>query len=659
MATIAKMLERLKETKSEIFSAMKSKGIPVKDSHTFREYADLIKQIDISEDDYNESEEGDPSSSGTDPSGGGGSGSGGSGAGGSTGKKYVFTKLNITSRDQNNFIYSAGKTKPVPITANVVSMGATKNTNTANDALASQKEEKEEEQSKLEGYKKLCQEYLQTGKAPTGWAQAVKDYFGKDADVSSILPADFSSTLTTDILSLNSTIGGIDTSMQANADEDLTKYGGSEVDFTATNTIYLFDEVTCNMPDDENATFSVTFHDADGSTIYTEEDVPFGGFAVFNSSEHDLPTVRDDIEKIFAGWNPSPVNVKSSMHCYPVFTSGSTRQENEITDTWAEIMSGKNTYSVGQWKWLMLPNDVEYSITKLVDNGNTDTLIGCGPYSYSTSNASVVDGIIGRAIRMQIVATGEQETKYTWLSMEPIGGTNVPSGQQPNSIIQKAGDVWNGQNVDTLEAPFTLNCAVIAGAQSRYGGNRRYDITGLVNGQDIVSGRIVDIENNNNLLTSSDNWKIMKWLDENLKSALPPVLMNKIKQVNKYSARLTSEATYEEGWPELGWDAEYITQASIWIPSAYEMYGDAYTNQNANFPKENNGVTYSDVVTPDNWDCVLRNTYLHRSGYMVNGKVESVSYTNYLLKERAGYPVQVEIDPDNTPITFRIGFCTI
>ena len=65
------MLERLKETKSEIFSAMKSKGIPVKDSHTFREYADLIKQIDISEDDYNESEEGDPSSSGTDPSGGG------------------------------------------------------------------------------------------------------------------------------------------------------------------------------------------------------------------------------------------------------------------------------------------------------------------------------------------------------------------------------------------------------------------------------------------------------------------------------------------------------------------------------------------------------------------------------------------------------------
>lgn len=652
MATIAKMLERLKETKSEIFSAMKSKGIPVKDSHTFREYADLIKQIDISEDDYDENEEGDPSSSGTDPS-GGGSGSGGSGAGGgSTGKKYVFTKLNITSRDQNNFIYSAGKTKPVPITSSVVSMGATKNTNTANDTLMSQAEEKKEERSKLEGYKNLCQEYLRTGKAPAGWNQAAKDYFGKDVDVSSILPADFSSALTNDISALTSSIGDIETSMRANADEDLTKYGGSEVDFTATNTIYLFDEVTCNMPDDENATFDVTFHNADGSTIYTEEDVPFGGFAVFNSSEHDLPTVKDDIEKIFAGWNPSPVNVKSSMHCYPVFTSGSTRQENEITDTWAEIMSGEKTYSVGQWKWLMLPNDVEYAVTRLTENGNDDPLTGHGPYNMSSPTNSDQDGIIGRAIRMQIVATGEQETKYTWLSMDTISGTDVPSNASSNSYTGKFGGQWSPDNEDCLTAPFTLNCAVRAGAQSKYGANHVFDITKL---EDVST-----VESNNELLTSYGTWAIKDWLQV-LKSKLPPVLMNKIKQVDKYSSRLVNDETDEEGTPGLGWESNYSTGDSIWIPSAYELYGDSYvSNMNdTHYPVETNGITYSDVINVGECHGILRNSHLNRTFHHSGTTVTGVNYTNYVLEEQQGYPRQVAIDPNDDPVSFRIGFCTI
>lgn len=650
MATIAKMLERLKETKSEIFSAMKSKGIPVKDSHTFREYADLIKQIDISEDDYNESEEGDPSSSGIDPSGGGGSGSGGSGAGGSTGKKYVFTKLNITSRDQNNFIYSAGKTKPVPITANVVSMGATKNTNTANDELMSQKEEKKEEKSKLEGYLDLCKEYLQTGKAPTGWAQAVKDRYGKDVDVSSILPADFSSALNTDISTLKSSMGDIDTSMLANADEDLTKYGGSEVDFTATGTIYLFDEVTCNMPDDENATFSVTFHNTDGSTIYTEEDVPFGGFAVFNSSEHDLPTVQDDIEKIFAGWNPSPVNVKNSMHCYPVFTSGSTRQENEITDTWAEIMSGKNTYSVGQWKWLTLPNDVEYSVTKLTENGNNDTLTGCGPANNDSTNGNV--GILGRSIRMQIVATGEQGSKYTWLSMEPIQGSYVATGTSVGSIVEKKMNIYAKDNVDTLVAPFTLNCAVMAGAKSKYTSYNYDDVHD-----------ISDFEQDNNILSSYETWGIRTWLNNKLKSALPPVLMNKIKQIDKGTVRTTGGGQtdmHDNTVPSYGWGINYSTKDSIWIPSAYEMYGENYVQQQPDFQVENGGVSYADVVTPDNTDAILRNSTISRSFGVDSGGVSTVMYSAVVLQEHQGYPTQnASINPDNTPVSFRIGFCTI
>lgn len=154
--------------------------------------------------------------------------------------------------------------------------------------------------------------------------------------------------------------------------------------------------------------FTVRFFDVDRQTIIkTDAAVPYDGNAsctIFDG------TVRDG--QYFKGWNPSPVNVKENMNCYPVY-GDYVIDENEIQDSWETICERKGEgYSLGSYKALILDIDI--------NNGDVLNEFK-GIYNNNIANFRTIakqdlQHAVTTNFHMIKVAEGEDGSSSSWIS---------------------------------------------------------------------------------------------------------------------------------------------------------------------------------------------------------------------------------------------------
>lgn len=137
--------------------------------------------------------------------------------------------------------------------------------------------------------------------------------------------------------------------------------------------------------------YTVTFKNDTGSTTLQTKDVVKGGDVNYDGT---TPTSSEDASLAWLGWAMSAnshqadavlTNIQSSMTVYAAFESAV--QDVEITDSWATILSGTNTYSLGNYKPLDL---------------GTEGIV----------NMQIV------AVNTDDLASGTGKAKYTWVAKE-------------------------------------------------------------------------------------------------------------------------------------------------------------------------------------------------------------------------------------------------
>lgn len=147
--------------------------------------------------------------------------------------------------------------------------------------------------------------------------------------------------------------------------------------------------------------FTVRFFADDRQTILkTDANVPYGGTAECTSLDG---TILNGL--YFKGWNPSPVNVREDMNCYPM-RGDYVIDANEIQDSWETICADCGAhYSLGSYKSLVLNGVTIPSVTvPITFYGNRGY-----QYTYPATTCTV-------AFHMVKVAEGEDGTTSTWVS---------------------------------------------------------------------------------------------------------------------------------------------------------------------------------------------------------------------------------------------------
>lgn len=143
--------------------------------------------------------------------------------------------------------------------------------------------------------------------------------------------------------------------------------------------------------------YTVTFKNDTGTTTLDTQRVVQGQNATYGGT---TPTSSEDASLAWLGWATSAnshtanavlTNIQSNMTVYAAFESAV--QDVEITDSWATILSGTNTYSLGNYKPLDL---------------GTNGII----------NMQIV------AVNTDDLASGTGKAKYTWIAKELLATTH-------------------------------------------------------------------------------------------------------------------------------------------------------------------------------------------------------------------------------------------
>ena len=143
--------------------------------------------------------------------------------------------------------------------------------------------------------------------------------------------------------------------------------------------------------------YTVTFKNDTGSTTLDTQNVVQGQNATYGGA---TPTSSEDASLAWLGWATSAnshtadavlTNIQSSMTVYAAFESAV--QDVEITDSWATILSGTNTYSLGNYKPLDL---------------GTEGIVNMQIVAVNTDN----------------LASGTGKAKYTWVAKELLATTH-------------------------------------------------------------------------------------------------------------------------------------------------------------------------------------------------------------------------------------------
>lgn len=147
--------------------------------------------------------------------------------------------------------------------------------------------------------------------------------------------------------------------------------------------------------------FTVRFFADDRQTILkTDANVPYDGSATCTELDG---TVLNGL--YFKGWNPSPVNVRENMNCYPM-RGDYVIDANEIQDSWETICADCGAhYPLGSYKSLVLNGIVIPSVTVPITFYHN---VGY-QYTYAARTCTT-------AFHMVKVAEGESGSTSTWVS---------------------------------------------------------------------------------------------------------------------------------------------------------------------------------------------------------------------------------------------------
>lgn len=680
---IAKKLRRLKETKTEIADAMKSKGIPVKDSTTFREYADLIRKIDTNAEDY------DPNNDGSDdPSGGGGSNGGGSGGsggtgGGSTGAHYKFVtgQSKHDGKWANGTYFPNGTYEPINSSGTSKPSDVDKNQSDAVTNLNFQIDDTTDKKEEIQGFINKLKGDVSKLKAADwkGIVEAAGFSYDKNTDYSSQTTALISALtnqnkdLDTDITNWTSQIEGMTDMSQIT--------GGDTITPGAAHTIYAYTRFWVQVDEEEGSEYTVNFYN--GSSLLQSVTVESGESAIYEGS---TPVNEDRPDAIFSGWNPSPNNVRRNMNCVAKFSVPGSSTEDEIKASWEDIAAGKGITAadIGKTKWLALPNDVAFDVTfvplvpAVWENSTSGTAGGKTetnwdnrhtPVKYMWSESSgqnrsvagLITSLIPNRINMQLVAVGG-EAGSTWLSRTPLitapaangnGGGNymyaftrnsngtldcpargksVYDDTMQNYAYYPTYDgvcpyVYKGTDSSTSFDPASVDSYKFVPSSdilNRTPGEYNKEWSSDINNWSYSSegdGTLQEGELDEHLKLTWDESYIKEWLNGEFYNKLPPFLKSAIKEVNK--PYVVSRQNNEE------YTSEVIdSSCHIWIPSLHEMYSDSVLNA----LWTNNNITWSGISGPKYVDALSNNT----ATILRDVSIETVKQNPYLARTTYG-----------------------
>ncbi len=239
-------------------------------------------------------------------------------------------------------------------------------------------------------------------------------------------------------------------------------------------------------------TYTVRFYN--GSTLLDTQTVQQGGSATYGGA---TPVNPDDASLPFIGWNPTPTNVQANMDCYAQFQS--PVQVAEITDSWDTIIAN-------------------------VTNGTAARL-------YKVGNYKPLDLGAQGTINMQIVGKGVDE-------LAAGGG---------NATLSFVG-------MELLATKHRMNPSRAADPED----STKYQVgTGMTGGW--------------------EHCEMRTYLADTILPLVPANVAAAIKAVKKYS----------DGWSASdAMVADMLTTDTLWIPSAREIFGTGY---------ETSGPMYTDL----------------------------------------------------------------
>lgn len=336
---------------------------------------------------------------------------------------------------------------------------------------------------------------------------------------------------------------------------------------------------------DHDSKFTVNFwaDEQMSKSLYTATDVPIFGVAPYKG---EIPSQSG---KIFVGWKDVPIpgagtngsvrEVCRNMDVCPDFIDAPTGDLN-ISDDWDVIcQDGGAHYPIGAHKDLVI-GEFEIPGQQCFYFAN-DTAYN----SRTVSKLPLSKGVKhpGATVTMYKVATGEDGTSSTWISISNTVGPNTPSDTTNASsyAVDKCGLTWDD---------------FVCMKYGNYG-------DGVPTMHDILSA--------GHKVRFSYNWCgsfLREVLNTAVFSALPKALRESITPVRKYTAGYLGSYDTDPGqvsaWIEgngganpinHGIMSDYESIDCIWTPSYREYLGNA-ESQYSKYFKESLGPIYTDAI---------------------------------------------------------------
>lgn len=132
-------------------------------------------------------------------------------------------------------------------------------------------------------------------------------------------------------------------------------------------------------------TYTVYFQ-ANGSTLQTVQNVPYGGSATYTGSTPTKSGVDNPDDYPFLGWSPAPTNITGNTTCVAQF--GSPLEDAEIEDSWDTILANvangtyATKYNIGNYKPLDLGTEGIVNMQIVAKNADTLASGGTAPLTW-------------------------------------------------------------------------------------------------------------------------------------------------------------------------------------------------------------------------------------------------------------------------------------
>lgn len=172
-------------------------------------------------------------------------------------------------------------------------------------------------------------------------------------------------------------------------------------------------------------TYTVYFQ-ANGSTLQTVQNVPYGGTATYTGSTPTKSGVDNPSDYPFLGWSPAPTNITGNTTCVAQF--GSPLEDAEIEDSWDTILANvangtyATKYNIGNYKPLDLGTEGIVNMQIVAKNADTLASGGTAPLTWIS-----------------------KELLNTYKSMNPAV-SSISVNSTKSQFTNTSGDTWESTN---------------------------------------------------------------------------------------------------------------------------------------------------------------------------------------------------------------------